>query len=95
MAAYVVIKLMVEDPKLLKDYQSVALSIIKKYKGKFLARGGNVITLERPSETRRIIIIEFPNLDDAKAYYQSEEYTNAIELRKSIAVTEIIAVEGW
>ena len=95
MSAYVVIRIKAEDPALLKDYQAVAPSIIEKFKGKFLARGGDVITLEGPKETRRIIIIEFPSIEDARAYYQSNEYTEAIELRKQVAVAEIIAVQGF
>lgn len=94
MSAYVVIRIKADDPALLKDYQKVAPSIIEKYNGRFLARGGEVVSLEGPEETRRIVIIEFPSLDDAKRFYHSDEYTNAIELRKGIATAEIIAVNG-
>lgn len=94
MTAYVVVRIKADNPSLLRDYQAIAPPIIEKYKGKFLARGGDVLTLEGPDETRRIILIEFPSLEDAKAYYQSKEYTNAIELRKGVSETEIIAVAG-
>jgi uncharacterized protein (DUF1330 family) len=40
MPPYVVIRIKADDPSLLKDYQKVAPSIIEKYSGKFLARGG-------------------------------------------------------
>jgi uncharacterized protein (DUF1330 family) len=40
MAAYVVIRIKADDPAQLKDYQKVAPSIIEKYSGKLLVRGG-------------------------------------------------------
>ena len=94
MTAYVVIRIKANDPARLKDYQNVAPSVIEKYNGRFLARGGEVIALEGPEEARRIVIVEFSSLVDAKKFYYSEEYTDAIELRKHVAVADIIAVDG-
>lgn len=50
--------------------------------------------MEGPEENRRIVIIEFPSLDDARSFYHSADYTHAIELRRDIAEFEIIAVDG-
>lgn len=94
MASYVVIRVRADDPGKLKEYQQVAPSIIDKYNGKFLARGGEVATLEGPEENRRIVIIEFPSLKVAKEFYNSEEYQNAIKLRSGVAEFELIAIEG-
>jgi uncharacterized protein (DUF1330 family) len=94
MPAYVVIRIKADDPAQLKDYQKVAPAIIEKYGGKLLARGGEVVSLEGPEETRRIVIIEFPTLDNAKKFYYSDEYSNAIQLRKGVANFELIAVDG-
>lgn len=94
MASYVVIRVRTNDPGKLKDYQQVAPSIIEKYSGKFLARGGEIVTLEGPEENRRIIIIEFPGLKEAKEFYNSHEYQNAIKLRSGVAEFELIAIDG-
>lgn len=94
MSAYIVIRIKVSDPEKLKTYQQVAPSIIEKYDGEILARGGEVASLEGPEEPRRIVMIEFPSLERAKEFYHSEEYTRAIELRKDAADFELIAVEG-
>ena len=94
MTAYVVIRIKADDPTKLKDYQKVAPSIIEKYNGKLLVRGGEVVALEGAEETRRIVIIEFPSLDAAKKFYYSDEYSRAIELRKDVANFELIAVDG-
>jgi uncharacterized protein (DUF1330 family) len=94
MPAYLVIRLSTDTPEKLKDYQLATPAIIAQYHGKFLARGGKVVTLEGPSETRRVVLIEFPSLAEAEAFYHSPEYTQARKLRDGNAVAEFIAVEG-
>jgi len=94
MSAYVVIRIAVNDPTKLKEYQQVAPSIIERFGGKLLVRGGEVASLEGPTENRRIVIIEFPSIEKAKNFYHSPEYTKAIELRIGAAEFELIAVEG-
>jgi len=94
MPAYVIIRIQAPEPERLKEYQSVAPAIIDKYRGKILARGGEVLSLEGPEENRRIVIIEFDSLDAAQLFYHSGEYQAAIELRKGIAEFEMIAVDG-
>lgn len=94
MAAYVILRIQADDPTKLKDYQQVAPSIIEKHGGKLLARGGDVVSLEGVEETRRIVMIEFPSLEQAKEFYYSSEYRQAIELRKGVAEFEVIAVDG-
>ena len=53
-----------------------------------------MVSLEGAEETRRIVIIEFPNLETAKKFYYSDEYSSAIELRKDEANFELIAIDG-
>lgn len=94
MSAYIIVKIQVSDPSKLKNYQEVAPAIIEKYNGKFIARGGEVVSLEGPDEQRKVVIIEFPSLDDAKKFYGSDEYTKAIKLRIGVSECEMIAVDG-
>ena len=94
MTAYIVIRIETNDPALLKDYQAAIPPIIEKYHGRFIARGGTTVTLEGPVESRRIVIIEFPDLADAEAFYHSPEYAAAKKLREGVAIGEFVAVEG-
>jgi len=94
MSAFIIIRVQVSDPSKLKSYQDVAPSIIDKYNGKLIVRGGEVVSLEGPDENRRIVIIEFSSLDEAKAFYYSDEYEKAIKLRSGVAEFEMIAVDG-
>jgi len=94
MSAYIVARVAVENPSLLKEYMTITPPIVERYRGRFIARAGATVTLEGPEETRRIVLLEFPSLSDAKAFYNSQEYTEARKLRKDVAVVEFIAVEG-
>jgi uncharacterized protein (DUF1330 family) len=93
MSAIIIIRVQVSNPSKLKSYQDVAPSIIEKYKGKLKVRGGEVVTLEGPDDNRRIVVIEFASLNEAKNFYYSDEYEAAIKLRNGAAEFEMIAVD--
>ena len=94
MTAYIVARVKVVDPNQLKNYMAAVPPIVEKYHGKFIARGGPTMTFEGPIESRRMVIIEFPALSNAEAFYHSEEYTAVRKLRDGAAIAEFIAVEG-
>ena len=93
MKALMIMRVKVTNPEHLKSYQDIAPSIIKKYQGKIIARGGEVITHEGPDENRRLVIVEFPSPTKATEFYHSPEYQEAIILRDGAADFEIISVE--
>jgi len=94
MPAYFIGRIEVTDPSRYSEYMKATPGVIAKYGGKFIARGGETTTLEGPEETRRIVIIEFPSLEAAKAFFQSAEYQQAKQLREGAAEAQFIAVEG-
>jgi uncharacterized protein (DUF1330 family) len=42
----------------------------------------------------RIVILEFPDMDAARAWYNSPQYAEAMAARAGAAVGSFIAVEG-
>jgi uncharacterized protein (DUF1330 family) len=94
MPAYLVVRAEVTDWPQYQEYMKVTPGIVAKFGGRFIARGGEVVTLEGPPETRRVVIIEFPSLKQAETFYQSEEYTQARQLRAAAGTAQFIAVEG-
>jgi len=94
MPAYMLIRVDIDDPAQLKAYQTATPPIVEKYRGRFIVRGGASVTLEGPAETRRLVVIEFPTLSDAEAFYRSPEYAKARKLREGIGSFEFVAVEG-
>ena len=94
MSAYLIVRLNITDEQKIEEYRKITPPIIKKYKGKFIARDSNVTTLEGKKESRRVVIIEFPSMVEAKGFYHSTEYQEAMKLREGGAEVDFIAVEG-
>ena len=82
MPAYLIARVQVTDWERYREYTRATPAAIESFGGRFIVRGGETITLEGPQETGRVVIIEFPSLDQAKAFYHSEEYSRAKRLRE-------------
>lgn len=95
MPAYIIARVEVTDMTRYAEYMKVTPGVIAKFGGKFVARGGETLTLEGEPERSRVVLIEFPSLSDAKAFYHSEEYKETKVLRDGAATAQFVAVEGW
>ncbi len=94
MAAYVVVEIEVHDPVRYDDYKKLAPPSIAAYGGKYIARGGKTETLEGDWAPKRLVILEFPTLEQAKKWHDSPEYRAARELRHKTAKSKMVAIEG-
>jgi uncharacterized protein (DUF1330 family) len=94
MPAYIIVRVEIHDFEKYKAYLAVTPKIIEKFGGKALVRAGKVETLEGNEETRRIVVLEFPSVEKAKEFYNSEEYRSARKIRENIATGELLVVEG-
>jgi len=94
MSAYVLVEIEVLDQERYETYKQLAPSSIAVYGGRYLARGGDVKTLEGTWYPKRLVILEFPSVDQAKAWWDSTEYEQAKALRQAVAHTRMIVVEG-
>ncbi|MCR9214896.1 MAG: DUF1330 domain-containing protein [Proteobacteria bacterium] len=94
MAAYMIARINVTDPDQYEVYKSLAPIAIKKYGGRYLTRGGPMETLEGPEETHRVVLLEYPDMETAKAFYDSPEYRKARDARKDAADGQFVLLEG-
>jgi uncharacterized protein (DUF1330 family) len=94
MPAYIVVEVEVEDPARYEDYKKMVPSSLAAYGGRFLVRGGKVENLEGDWAPKRFVMVEFPSVDQAKAWWSSPEYAEAKALRQATAKTQMIVVEG-
>lgn len=95
MAAYIVVEVDVKDPERYADYRAMVPASLEVYGGKFLVRGGAVERLEGDWEPSRFVIIEFDSVDQAKRWWDSDEYRQARNLRQATSDTKMIVVEGY
>ena len=94
MAAYIVVEVEVLDKERYETYKQMVPSSLAAYSGKFLVRGGQVETLEGEWLPKRLVILEFPSVAQAKAWWGSSEYAEAKALRQATARTQMIVAEG-
>jgi uncharacterized protein (DUF1330 family) len=94
MPAYIIARVDVTDWPRYSEYMKVTPGVISRYGGKFIARGGEMLTLEGETEIRRVVIIEFPSLEKAKEFYHSDEYRDTKNLRKGAATAQFLVIDG-
>lgn len=94
MSAYVIAEVNVTDPKLYDEYRKLVPATVEKYGGRFAVRGGAVEAKEGGWMPARIVVLEFPSMEKARAWYHSPEYAPALALRHKAANAKLILVEG-
>jgi len=94
MPAYVVSMMSIHDPKTYKKYTDRTPPIVKRHGGKFLTRGGDVITLEGESYRDRMVILEFPSNQSVQDWMADPEYQDAMTFRHASSEARILLQEG-
>lgn len=94
MPAYVIVEVSIHDPQEYEAYKKLTLATLAAYNGKFIVRGGRTETLEGQWDPERFVILEFPTVEKAKAWWGSDIYTEAKTIRQRAATTKMIVVEG-
>ena len=94
MAAYVIAEVNVTDPKLYEDYKKLVPATVEKYGGRFAVRGGAVESKEGGWAPARLVVLEFPTMEQARKWYHSPEYAPALAIRLKAANAKLILVEG-
>ncbi len=94
MSVYLIIEIEVKDRDIYSRYVERAPEIIKKYGGKYLARGGKVTPLMGDWNPERLILIEFESIEQIQKCFQSPEYLGLAPLREQSTVSRSIIVDG-
>jgi uncharacterized protein (DUF1330 family) len=94
MPAYLVAELEVTDPAVFDDYRKRVPASIAAHGGRYLARGGTLESLEGGWNPKRMVILEFPTLVQAKTWYTSPEYQELLKLRQRSSNSRVVLIEG-
>jgi len=94
MKAYIIIDVTIRDAARMEAYKKLVPATLVPFNGKFIVRGGTSEVLEGDWNPNRIVIIEFPSMGKAKAWWSSDDYAPAKSIRQSAAVTKMIMIEG-
>jgi uncharacterized protein (DUF1330 family) len=93
-SAYLIADTHITDQPTYDKYKQQVASLVAKYGGRFLVRGGSHQVLEGTWQPSRLVIIEFPDMRTLKTWFDSPEYAPVLALRQPAATVHLVAVEG-
>ncbi len=82
------------DQEAFREYITKIGATQDVYGGKNVIRGTNFETLEGDWSPSGFIVLEFPDRAKAMDWYNSEEYKPLKELRKRLASTNVVIMDG-
>jgi uncharacterized protein (DUF1330 family) len=94
MAAYVIASVDVQDAAVFEEYRRRVPETVARHGGRFLVRARAHETLEGGWRPARLVVLEFPDLEQARRWYDSEDYREPKALRMKSALTDAVLVEG-
>ena len=94
MPAYVIANVEVYDPEAYAEYTQTTPASVAAHGGRFLARGGHAEVLEGTLLPRRVVLIEFPDVDAARAWWGSDDYRSRADQRRMASRGDFLIVEG-
>jgi uncharacterized protein (DUF1330 family) len=95
MPAYVISEVEVLDEDSFEQYRSRAKTSIEQHGGRYLVRAALPEAAEGDwSQQRRLVIVEFPDMDTLRRWYSSEEYAQALAFRDRALSRRLLFVEG-
>jgi uncharacterized protein (DUF1330 family) len=94
MSAYIIVDIEVTDPTRYEQYKRQAQETVEAFGGRYIVRGGTAERLEGGWTPRRLVVLEFPDTDTARAWWSSEAYRPARTLREATANSNMVLVEG-
>ena len=94
MPAYVLANVTVKEPVRYEEYRRLVTPTLAAYGGKFIVRGGQIDVLEGEWRPGRLVLIEFPSAERARAWWSSPEYSEAKQIRQATSEGTLLIVEG-
>ena len=94
MPAFVIAEIEVTNPSGYEKYRPLAGASVAQYGGRFVVRGGPAERLEGEGAAPRLVVIEFPDAEAARRWYNSPEYQKALPIRLANSRGQAFIVDG-
>lgn len=94
MPAYVIVNVEVLDEEAGWAYAPVAQKSILSHGGRYLVAGPTLEPVEGTWDSPRILVLEFPDMDRVRQWYDSPEYRQARQIREGKARVQMLFAEG-
>lgn len=94
MSCYFVAQILINDKDEYQRYLNGVDEVFSKFNGKYLSVDGNPEVLEGDWSYSRVVIIQFPNEEDLRLWYDSAEYQTLVQHRLKAAKCDTLLVKG-
>ena len=91
---YLVASLEVADDAAYEPYRLQVPALIERHGGRYLVRGGPFEAIEGAADFSRLVVVEFPSTEAARAFYGDPDYQRIISHRTDNARGTLIIAEG-
>jgi uncharacterized protein (DUF1330 family) len=95
MPGYLIANIKVTDPAGFERYRAEVPAVIARHGGRYLVRGGTVDRVENADGFNRVVVLEFPSLEAARAFYHGPDYAPLSKLRSDSTDSQVILVDGY
>ena len=93
MKALMIIQASITDLEKFKAYSAKAPDVVQQFGGKYVCIRTESEQLEGESDSRKIVVSEWPSMDAARKFWHSHEYQEIKKLRKDAATINVYIVE--
>ena len=94
MSHYFIANIRINDEADYQKYIEKSDEVFRKFKGRYLSVDNNPQLLEGNWDYTRTVLIEFPNEDEFKNWYNSTEYQEILKYRLNAANCDSILIKG-
>lgn len=84
----------IKDPVIMGDYRTRINAVVERFGGRYVVIGGPFQVLEGSYQPVFPVMIEFPSIQDARRWYDSDEYRELKALRLAATVSNAFFVDG-
>ena len=94
MKSYLVLDLSVNDFSGFKKYIAEIPAFIAKHAGKYIVQGAQPTTIEGNWKPERMVILEFPERENAEAFLSDPEIQSLFKIRHVTTTSRLVLVDG-
>jgi uncharacterized protein (DUF1330 family) len=94
MPAYIIALEVINDRDEFDKYRAGVHDVLKKYQGEIIVSNEDVEVFEGKWPYTKTVVVRFPSIEQAKRWYNSEEYREVLQHRLRAADTDLVLVDG-
>ena len=92
---YVIAQIEITDMEAFAEYGKQVPATVAEFGGRYLVRGGTIEEVEGKAPSPRMVVIEFPSVEDARAWYDSDIYQPLVKIRQAASKGALFFIDGY